>query len=102
MKQLTTDKRKFNGTIMRDIIVDIRIMYNTNQTIKDNFNNFLGYLKLKFIGDYSVGTFPETKESGQTYWGVVKHQYFGLINLGLAGIQNVKPYQPSKTIEDFA
>jgi len=102
MKQLTTDKRKFNGTIMRDIIVDIRIMYNTNQTIKDNFNNFLGYLKLKFIGDYSVGVFPETKESGQTYWGVVKHQYFGLINLGLAGIQNVKPYQPSKTIEDFA
>lgn len=102
MKQLTTDKRKFNGTIMRDIIVDIRIMYNTNQTIKDNFNNFLGYLKLKFVSDYSVGRFPETKESGQQYWGVIKHEYFGLINLGLAGIQNVKPYQPSKTIEDFA
>jgi hypothetical protein len=102
MKQLTFDKRKFNGTIMRDIIVDIRIMYNTNQTIKDNFANFLGYLKLKFVSDYSVGRFPETKETGQQYWGVIKHEYFGLINLGLAGIQNVKTYQPSKTIEDFA
>jgi hypothetical protein len=102
MKQLTSNKRKFVGTIIRDIIVDIRIMYNTNQIIKDNFANFLGYLQLKFVGDYDVKTFPTTKETGQHYWGVVKNQYFGLINLGLVGTQNFQIYQPSKTIEDFA
>ena len=102
MKQVTSSKRKFVGTVIRDIIVDVRIMYNTDQIIKDNFNNFLGFLKLKFETDYAHGTFPQTKENGKNWWGVTKQQYFGLLNLGLTGLKDVEPYQPSKTIEDFA
>jgi hypothetical protein len=104
MNQLTSkdskgNHRVYNGTIMRDIIVDIRIMYNTNQTIFDNFNQFLGYLKLKFISSYDSGTFPDTKETGKSFWGNIKYEYFGLRNLGFTN--NVQAFEIPKTIENF-
>lgn len=83
MTRLTSDDRKFLGTIMRDIMVDVRILLNTNQTISDNFTRFLGFLEIKFISDYKQGKFPETKETGQSYWESVKEEYFGLLKLGL-------------------
>jgi len=105
MNQLTSkdskgNARVYNGTIIRDIIVDIRILYNTNQIIFDNFNQFLGYLKLKFISSYDSGTFPDTKETGQAFWGNIKYEYFGLRDLGFTN--NVQPFQIPKTIETFA
>lgn len=83
MTRLTSDDRKFLGTVMRDIMVDVRILLNTNQTIADNFNRFLGFLEIKFISDYKQSKFPETKETGQNYWESVKEEYFGLLKLGL-------------------
>jgi hypothetical protein len=91
--------RNYNGTIIRDILVDIRIMYNTNPVIFDNFRQFLGFLKLKFISSYDIGTFPDTKETGQKFWDIVKSEYIGLRQLGLAG--NVQPFETPKTIENF-
>jgi hypothetical protein len=99
MKKLTSDKRKFNGTIMRDIIVDIRIMYNTNPSVKDRFHQFLPWLAMKFIGDYSIDKFPITKESGQQYWSVIKREYLFMIDNGMIPVQ---PIVPEKTIMDFA
>jgi len=99
MKKLTSDKRKFNGTIMRDIIVDIRIMYNTNPSVKDRFHQFLPWLAMKFIGDYSIDKFPITKESGQQYWSVIKREYLFMIDNGMIPVQ---PRVPEKTIMDFA
>lgn len=99
MKQLTSDKRKFNGTIMRDIIVDIRIMYNTDDRIKDRFHQFLKWLTRKFIGEHSLGRFPETKETGSAYWKVIKLEYLGMIDDGMVPVQ---PFVPEKTILDFA
>jgi hypothetical protein len=83
MTRLTSDDRKFLGTIMRDIIVDIRILLNTNQIISDNFTRFLGWLGMKFILDYKQGRFPETKETGQSYWDGIKEEYFSLLKLGM-------------------
>jgi hypothetical protein len=105
MNQLTSkdskgNPRTYNGTIIRDIIVDIRIMYNTNQIIFDNFNQFLGYLKLKFISSHDSGTFPDTKETGQNFWGIIKEEYFGLRQLGFTN--NVQAFEMPKTIENFA
>jgi len=68
---------------MRDIIVDVRILLNTNQIISDNFTRFLGWLEMKFILDYKQGRFPETKEAGQSYWDSIKEEYFGLLKLGM-------------------
>jgi hypothetical protein len=82
MHELTLDGNQFSGAIIRDIIVDIRIMYNTDSHIKDNFQRFLGFLKLKFVGDYSSDLFPQTVESGKAYWDKIKKEYFGLISLG--------------------
>jgi hypothetical protein len=105
MNQLTSKDSKgiprvYNGTIIRDIVVDIRILYNTNQVIFDNFNQFLGYLKLKFISSYDCGTFPDSKESGQAFWGNIKYEYFGLRDLGFTN--NIQSFQIPKTIENFA
>jgi hypothetical protein len=83
MTNLTSDDRKLSGTIMRDIIVDVRILLNTNQIISDNFTRFLGWLEMKFILDYKQGRFPETKEAGQSYWDSIKEEYFGLLKLGM-------------------
>lgn len=81
MNQLTSkdskgNSRVYNGAIMRDIIVDIRIMYNTDKTIFDNFNQFLKYLELKFIGSYDSGTFPNSKETGKNFWEEIKGEYY--------------------------
>jgi len=104
MNQITTkdskgNLRNYNGTIIRDILVDIRIMYNTDPVIYDNFKQFLGFLKLKFISSYDTGTFPDTKETGQQFWSIIKSEYIGLRKLGLAG--NVQPFETPKTIENF-
>jgi hypothetical protein len=98
MRELTSNKRKFNGTIMRDIIVDIRIMYNTDSRIEDRFPQFLKWLEMKFIGEYSLGRFPETKETGAAWWRVTKNEYLFLIEGGMAPIQ---PKIIEKTILDF-
>ena len=98
MKELTSDKRKFNGAIMRDIIVDIRIMYNTDSRIKVRFHQFLKWLSMKFIGEYSLGRFPETKETGLAWWRIIKDEYLFMID------SNMVPVQPNiieKTILDF-
>jgi hypothetical protein len=104
-KDANGNNRVYNGTIIRDIVVDIRIMFNTDdergRVIKDNFFQFLGFLKLKFISSYDTGTFPDTKETGQKFWGVIKEEYFGLRNLGFTG-GNVKAFEIPKTIENFA
>ena len=99
MKKLTSDNRKFNGTIMRDIIVDIRIMYNTNPSVKDRFHQFLPWLAMKFIGDYSIDKFPLTKETGVDYWKVIKKEYLYMIENGMIPVQ---PMVPEKTLMDFA
>jgi hypothetical protein len=83
-KDSNGNARVYNGTVIRDIIVDIRILYNTNPIIFDNFKQFLGYLKLKFISSYNTGTFPDTKETGQAFWANIKEEYFGLRALGFA------------------
>ena len=114
MNQITSKDAKgkprvYNGTIIRDIIVDVRVMYNTNSLIRENFNQFLGYLKLKFISAYDsgqtvkipTGNFPNTKEKGQAFWDVIKSEYFGLKSLGMMPV-SVQPYEPAKTIENFA
>ena len=109
MNHITTkdskgNARTYNGTIIRDIIVDIRVMYNTNteagRTVKDNYSQFLAFLKLKFISSHDVGTFPETKEDGKRMWDTVKAEYFGLRAIGM--VQDVPAYEIPKTIENFA
>ena len=99
MKSLTTNKRKFNGTIIRDIIVDIRIMFNTNSDIKDRFHLLLDWLTMKFKGDYDDNTFPLTKEKGAEYWKKVKNEYLFMVNKGMVPVQ---PFVPEKTILNFA
>ena len=95
--------RAYNGTIIRDIIVDIRVMYNTNseagRIVRDNYFQFLSFLKLKFVGSYDNGTFPESKEDGARFWNTVKSEYFGLRAIGL--VQDVPAYEIPKTIENF-
>jgi hypothetical protein len=98
MRELTSNKRKFNGTIMRDIIVDIRIMYNTDSRIKDRFPQFLKWSTRKFIGEHSLERFPETKETGAAWWRVTKNEYLGMIDDGMVPVQ---PFVPEKTILDF-
>lgn len=93
------EHRDYNGTIIRDIIVDIRIKYNTEPIIQDNFHQFLGFLKMKFISAYDNGMFPDTKETGQAFWKMVYGEYINLRNLGLAG--TITPYAPQKTIASF-
>lgn len=80
--------RVYNGTIIRDIIVDIRVKYNTEPIIKDNFTQFLGFLKMKFTLMYDNGEFPLTKETGQNMWKMVFAEYMQLRNLGLTGVIN--------------
>lgn len=98
MTAVTSNGRKYNGSIIRDIIVDIRILYNTDDLIKSSFDKFLGFLKLKFISVYDNNLFPITKETGQSWWNTVKDDYYGYTKLGLLGeVESVQP----KTIMSF-
>lgn len=92
-------ERRYTGTIIRDILVDVRIKYNTVDLIRDNWFQFLGFLRLKFISSHDNGTFPETKESGQNFWKVIYNEYIGMRELGLTGV--IKPYDKPKTILNF-
>jgi hypothetical protein len=98
MTDLTNNNRNFSGTVMRDIIVDIRILYNTNQAIKDRYHQFLSWLKMKFTNEYTNDRFPDTKETGQAFWKGIKNEYDYLINNNMAPIV---PYTPPKTINSF-
>lgn len=99
-KDVNGNSRVYNGTIIRDIIVDIRIKYNTNSTIKDNFLQFLGFCKMKFKGEYDSGGFPTTKETGQIKWNVWFNEYLNMKEIGLTG--QIPTFKPQSTILAFA
>lgn len=90
MENLTSNERQFKGSVIRDIIVDMRIMYNTDSNIKNNFNHFLEFVERKFVKDYSIpDKFPTTVETAQTYWKDIKDDYYDIINNRLNILQKV-------------
>ena len=98
MNSITSNKRKYSGNIIRDIIVDIRVMYNTDDIVKINFSKFMEWLDKKIIGVYDSGEFPITKETGQRFWNAVKRDWYNLVKMGLVPqSEKAKP----KTIMSF-
>ena len=86
------EHRTFSGTIIRDILVYIRVKYNTDGSFKKDFKRFLKFVDFKLKNDYDSdferpeadgSIFPKTQESGKIYWSKVLNEYIGLQERGI-------------------
>jgi len=73
-----SNDRKYLGTCIREVLVGTRIAQNTNDFIKDNYSNFITYLKKKLVRDYDKGDFPDEKYLAVIYWQELLEDYIDI------------------------
>lgn len=67
------------GSRMRYILVNMRVLYNTNDVVKLNWNKFIELCEKKFSRDLKNGTFPDTQDTTKQYWDGITDEFIFLI-----------------------
>lgn len=66
------------GSRMRYILVNMRVLYNTNDVVKINWDKFIQWCEIKFSRDLKNGTFPDTQDTTKQYWDGIEEEFIFL------------------------
>ncbi len=74
MSELSSTNFSFGGR-MRYILVNMRVLYHTNDDIRRIYGNFIKWATIKFKSDIKNENFPITSDETKKYWKTILEEF---------------------------